>query len=93
MLALTSYFQFRRSALLPFALCLEPVAPCQLGSSILKRVLLSRKRPLSTVKAPWLVASAQSPELGGLQKSCCTLSSTYTATGKLEAAWFWRNAS
>ena len=35
-LALTSYFQFRRLALLPFALCLEPVAPCQLGSSILK---------------------------------------------------------
>ena len=34
-LALTSYFQFRRLALLPFALCLESVAPCQLGSSIL----------------------------------------------------------
>ena len=48
-LALTSYFQFRRFALLPFALCTGACSSVPVGVLDSNRVLLSRKRPLSTV--------------------------------------------
>jgi len=43
------YFQFRRFALLPFALCTGACGSVPVGVLDSNRVLLSRKRPLSTV--------------------------------------------